>query len=196
MSRNQKKQKFTEPQKSNTGIFVLIGVLAVVVIGLGAYFFAGGSSNPNAALNVGSGSFVGQNLEFAKITAGEADGYVTVNLDELKDKKAITFDVQGVNFSLANGTPFNYLPLLGYVSPKGDVVVAVSLCEPCSGINFRTQGDELYCKACGTTWTLDGLKGTGGGCQTYPPETIKYEVDGSTLKIKKADLTNWKPRPV
>jgi len=195
--RIDKKSKFIETQKSKTGIYFLTGVVILALIAVGGYALAGKSADTNASLtNVGAVDYTNQNVEFAKVQATEANGDVVIDFKELQDKKMTTFDVQGINFTLNNGTPFTSLPLLAYVSPKGNVVVATSLCEPCSGIYFHVEGNELVCNACGTRWDLETLQGISGGCPQYPPDKVKYTVEGDKLIIKKADLENWKPRAI
>lgn len=195
MSRNDKRNKFTQTEKSNSKVFIIAGIAVVVALAVGGFWV---SQKPSAtdvgAVNVGAVSY--QQAEFAETTATEANGEIVLDLTQLKANKTETFKVQGINFNLANGTPFDYLPLLAYISPKGNIVVATSLCEPCSGTTFHVEGDQLVCNACGTRWTLDGLQGVSGGCTTYPPETVKYTVEGDKLIINKADLQNWKPRQV
>lgn len=195
MSRDDKKSKFTQTKKSNTGLFFISGVLVVVVLAVGGFMLSKKPSGTDAgAVNVGPVSY--QKAEFAATSAAEAGQDIVLDINQLKTSKTVTFNVPGINFSLANGSPFDYLPLLAYVSPKGNIVVATSLCEPCSGTTFHVEGDELVCNACGTRWTLDDLQGVSGGCTTYPPETVKYTVEADKLIIKKTDLQNWKPRQV
>ncbi|HWI54954.1 MAG TPA: DUF2318 domain-containing protein [Desulfobacteria bacterium] len=195
MSRNEKKSKFTEPQKSNNKLFIIAGLIIIALLAVGGYAVSNKSADTDANLvNVGATSY--QTAEFAKLNATEESGNIVIDLNELKNKKSVTFDVKGISFSLGNGTAFDYLPLLAYVTPKGNIVVATSLCEPCSGINFHSEGNELVCNACGTRWSLEDLQGISGGCPQYPPDKVNYTVDGDKLIIKKADLENWKPRQV
>lgn len=194
MSRNDKRSKFTQTKKSNTSTYVIAGVV-VIALALGGLFYTSQSKNSNPdAVNVGAVSY--QKADFVKTSTTESNGDIVIDLKELKDKKTITFDIPGINFTLGNGTPFDKMPVLAYVSPKGDIVVATSICEPCSGINFHVEGEDLVCNACGTRWTLNDLQGISGGCPQYPPEQIKYSVDGDKLIIKKADVQNWQPRQV
>lgn len=195
MSRNDKRGKFTETQQSSSKIFVIAGVVVVLVLGIGGFMLSKKPStvNPNAA-NVGAISY--QKADFKTVTATETGGDIILDMNQLKTDKTVTFKIEGINFSLANGTPFNNLPLLAYVSPKGNIVVATSICEPCSGTTFHVEGNDLVCNSCGTRWSLESLQGISGGCTTYPPESVNYTVEGDKLIIKKADLENWQPRKV
>lgn len=194
MSRNDKKSKFTQAKKSNTGVYVIAGVI-IALLAVGGFMVAGKSGAADNGLeNVGAVDYQGKVAEFARVTAVETGSDVVLDLNEIKDKKSVTFDVPGINFTMPNGTQFDYLPLLAYVSPKGNIMLATSLCEPCNGISFHIEGEQLVCDACGTRWTLEDLKGISGGCPDYPPDQIKYTLEGDKLVIAKTDLQNWKPR--
>lgn len=139
----------------------------------------------------GSVDYSGRSVDFSKITTDENNGDIVLDINTIKEKQTTTFDVEGINFDLNNGTPFNYLPMLAYVAPKGSLVVATSLCD-----TFHIEGDELVCNTCGTRWFLEDMSGVSGGCPQYPPSIMKYTVQGDKLKIKQSDLKNWKPRQV
>lgn len=200
MSRTDKREKFTNSSGSGGGakLYFIIGLIGIIVIAAAAYFYTNNSpSGADASLyNAGAVSYEGQTLRMNKVTADISGGKVTVDLQAIKDKKMVTFDLPGKSFTLNNGTKFDALPVLAYVSPQGNVVAATSLCEPCSGTSFRIEGDQLVCNACDTRWTLDGLQGISGGCLQYPPETVKYTVEGNKLVIDEALLKNWQPRPL
>jgi len=197
VSRKDKKDKFSETgKKSRAGTMFLIGILAAAFLGIGAYVLLKKPDVPENAVNVGAVDYAGGYAQFEKVEAQESGGNIVIDLEQLKEKKALTFDVQGISFTLNNGTPFDYLPVLAYITPKGNVVVATSLCEPCSGIDFSVAGDNLHCDACGTLWTLEGLKGVSGGCLPYPPESIEYKAEGGKLLIDRSVLENWQPREV
>lgn len=72
-------------------------------------------------------------MDFNKITVEESNGDIVLEINTVKEKKTTTFDVKGISFTLNNGTLFDYVPMLAYVAPNGSLVVATSLCEPCSG---------------------------------------------------------------
>lgn len=198
MSHSEKRDRFIgeNQPKSKAGTYFLIGILGVAIIAVGAFFALRKPDAPAWAVNVGAVDYTGKSLQTSKIPAQIAGGKVSVNLDEIKNKQLVTFDVPGINFTLNNGTPFDYLPLLAYVSPKGNVVVATSLCEPCSGTTFSVNNDTLVCNSCGTTWELEGLKGIQGGCPQYPPEMMQYKAEGGKLVIDEAKLKAWQPRPL
>ncbi len=90
------------------------------------------------------------------------------------------------------------LPVMGYVSPAGRIVITLSYCEPCRSETFRIDGrskdKHLVCETCSTVWRLNDLKGLYGGCVYYPPEEIPYVVEGDTIVIDAQILNDWTPR--
>lgn len=196
MLREEKRNKFTEEKKSKTGLYFLIGII-VLVLAAGGVFNGTRSLRDKGLINVGAVDYSGQSrVDFNKITPEVNNRDIVLDINTIKEKKTTTFDVQGVNFTLNNGTPFNYLPMLAYVAPNGSLVVATSLCEPCSGTTFHIEGDQLVCNTCGTRWFLADMSGISGGCPQYPPKIMKYTVQGNKLEIKQSDLKQWKPRQV
>lgn len=197
MSRTDKRARFTGEGTKGGGAkyYFAIGIVGILIFAAAAYYFTKPKSD-TGLYNAGTVSYAGKTLQMTKIPADIAGGKVSIDLKTVKDKQMITFDFPGKSFTLDNGTKFDLLPILAYVSPQGNVVVATSLCEPCSGTSFRIEGDQLVCNACDTRWTLDGLQGISGGCMTYPPETLKYNIEGDKLVIDEALLKNWQPRPL
>lgn len=198
MSRLDKRAKFTNEDRRNSNVktYFIIGLVGILLVAAAAYYFTKSKSGDDGLYNAGAVSYAGKTLQMTKVPVDITGGKVMVDLQEIKAKQMVTFDVPGVSFTLNNGTKFDNLPILAYVSPQGNLVVATSLCEPCSGTSFRIEGDQLVCNACDTRWSLDGLQGISGGCMQYPPETVKYTVDGSKLVIDEALLKNWQPRPL
>lgn len=195
MSREEKRNKFVDKKKSKTGLYFLIGIL-VAAISAGGIFYGTKSLRDLGLINVGAVDYSGRNVDFEKINIEENNGNLVMDIKTIKEKQTTTFDVQGIKFQLVNGTPFNYLPMLAYVAPNGSLVVATSLCEPCSGTTFHIEGDALVCNTCGTRWFLEDMSGISGGCPQYPPSIIKYTPEGDNIMIKRTDLELWQPRPV
>ncbi|KNZ70502.1 hypothetical protein Tfer_0684 [Thermincola ferriacetica] len=195
MSRADKKAKFTEQKSRKASTMFLIGVGVIIVAAVG-FFALRKPQGIEGTVNVGATDYTNQSIEMTEIKPEITDTKVVVNMDDIKNNKIVTFNVPGISFTLNNGTPFNYLPLVAYVSPQGNVVLARSLCEPCSGTRFHIEGEELVCNACGTRWSLENLQGISGGCPEYPPETVKYQADGNKMVIDMQVLKNWQPRPI
>lgn len=193
MSKDQanKKEKFTQPQKKNKA--PLIGGAIVLGIAIIAGGFLLGNKNSDsdqyATATIGqkveySSTAPIQQVEVAPVKA-ENGKVVVTTLSELKDKKFIYTQYQ------SNG---KNLPLTAMTLPSGNVVVAVSICEPCNSDSFRIEGDTIVCNACNTVWELESFKGLGGGCTDYPPDRLVYTQNGDNLEVDQAVLDAWKPR--
>lgn len=195
MSRANKKSKFTDSKARNNSVIFIIGV-AILVVAAIAFFAFKKPAGIEGTTNVGANDYTNQSIEMTRITPEISDTQVIVNVEEIKAGKIVTFDVPGISFTLNNGTPFENLPLMAYVSPQGNLVLARSLCEPCSGVAFHIEGEELVCNACVTRWNLESLQGISGGCPDYPPETVQYEVNDGKMVIDMEVLKNWEPRPI
>jgi hypothetical protein len=87
------------------------------------------------------------------------------------------------------------IPVISYIAPSGNLVVATSFCEPCKSTSFHIEGNTLVCDTCFTKWDLNTLKGVSGGCTAYPPQALKAEKQGGTIVVATADLEKWAPRP-
>ncbi|TGE32830.1 DUF2318 domain-containing protein [Desulfosporosinus sp. Sb-LF] len=185
--REAKKQKFTQPKKSKAGLYSLVGIVAVVVM-ISSYFLLS-NSKPNTALadtgqkvNYSSNAKLEQTIVPSKVENGKE---VVTTLGTVKEKQFIKTEYK------ANG---KVVPLTAFIQPNGKVMVAVSYCEPCKGDSFHISGNQIICDTCGTTWDLQTLKGTSGGCQDYPPQALTYSVNGDNLEIPQAALDTWAPR--
>jgi hypothetical protein len=86
------------------------------------------------------------------------------------------------------------IPLISYIAPSGNLVVATSFCEPCKSTSFHIEGNTLVCDTCFTKWDLNTLQGVSGGCTAYPPQALKAQREGGNIVVATADLENWTPR--
>ncbi len=195
MGISNKKAKFTE-QKSNKSTSLLIGGLVVVLVAVGAFFLLRKPAAIDGTNNVGvTENYAGKAIEMTQVEPQVTGNEVAFDLNQVKNDKIVAVDVKGMSFS-NKGQNFDSMPLMAYISPQGNVVVARSLCEPCNGTRFHIQDNTLVCNACGTTWDLETLKGIAGGCPQYPPETVKYKINGDKIILDKEVLKNWQPRAV
>lgn len=187
----EKNQKFIQPQKNNTLLYTIVGILTIVIM-IGTYFFVANSNKPNPSVTASAD--IGQTISYSpsekleqtkaesKIENGKA---IVTTLSTVKEKKFIWTEYK------ENG---KRIPLTAFVQPDGKVMVAVSFCEPCRGETFHIRGNQIVCNVCGTTWDLQTLKGLSGGCQDYPPEALTYSLNGDNLEIPQAVLDAWEPR--
>ena len=189
--REEKNHKFTQPKKSKAGLYSIVGIVAVLVI-IGSYFLFGNNDKPSASVKAAAD--IGKTVNYSpndKLEQTVLDSRVengkelVTTLSTLKEKKFIRTEYK------ANGKT---VPLTAFIQPDGKVMVAVSFCEPCKGTSFHITDNKLICNTCGTTWDLQTLKGISGGCQTYPPQELKYTLDGDNLELPQAVLDAWSPR--
>ena len=77
------------------------------------------------------------------------------------------------------------IPLLAYVAPSGNLVVAISICEPCRSTGFRIHvgSSTLVCDTCFTRWDLNTLEGLSGACMAYPPQILKVQNQNGVISI-------------
>ncbi len=192
IDREAKKQKITQKKQSKTGLYSVIGVVAVVIM-IGSYFlFANNTNSPNdsvkAAADIGQtvnyspNAKLEQTVVESKVENGKE---ILASLSAVKDKKFVWTEYK------ANG---KRVPLTAFIQPDGKIMVAASLCEPCKGERFHISGNKLICNVCGTTWDLQTLKGISGGCQTYPPEALTYSLNGDNIEVPQSVLDAWSPR--
>jgi len=199
--RQDKRDKVMGKTKKKKGFVLPL----VIVAAIGLMFVAftsnikstGGDRKNVGTFNIGQTvDYSGKNIEMTMIQPKFEGGKIIVNLDDIKNRALIKFQIPNQQVVLPDtGTVFEYLPVMSYVSPEGRLVAAVSFCEPCDGENFHIEGDELVCNACGTRWDLNNLKGLSGGCPNNPPDEFNYKVEGDKVIFDEKALRAWKPRP-
>lgn len=86
------------------------------------------------------------------------------------------------------------LPLISYIAPSGNLVVASSFCEPCRSNSFHIEGNTIVCDTCFTKWDLNTLQGISGACTAFPPDPIKAQSKDGKIVVATADLEAWTPR--
>jgi len=166
--------------------------LAVIAIALGgfAYWLIRGdsgvsskvSSQPKVAEKV---DYTGQTIRMTDVSVTVEKGKISIPLDVVREKKLVRFEYEG------NGVK---IPLVSYITPAGQVITAVSMCEPCRSTRFHIQDKSLVCNACNTEWNLETLKGIQGGCLNYPPDVIPSTIVQNQIQIDEKIVAQWKPR--
>ena len=166
----------------------------IIILLLGAAFFAYWFivKNGEAGADKLSGSRVMEKVNYGNtamamtwVDAVTSGGVLEIPLKVVKERKLVAF---------AYGNKERQLPLMAYITPKGMLVTAVSVCEPCKSTKFHIEENNMVCNACFTRWELESLKGISGGCLMYPPDVIGHKIEGEKVKIKEMDILNWKPR--
>lgn len=188
-----RKEKVLGSRKKPTWLFaglaLVVIALVVVLVGLKGQAGSGeGKERPKVAEEQSYGI-----VEMTEVKPEIKNGQVQVDLSLLKEKKILRIEDPRYSLKLQSGATVPF-PLVVYLNNKGEVVAAVSDCEPCDSTRFHIEGDVLVCNACGTRWTLNDLTGVSGGCTQYPPDEIPVKVEGSKVIIDENTYKNWQPR--
>lgn len=196
---DSKRQRFEEAGKFPLAKVLTIGALVAIVAfgGFTAYQYLI-APQPVGSVAVDGAGAAPANAKMVELTSATqtADG-LSFPVQDLKNNAIVK-----VSYDRTNPMPAEYqaltggddLPLLSYVAPSGNLVVATSFCEPCRGTSFHIEGDALVCDVCFTRWDLNTLKGLSGGCTDYPPEAVTAELRGDTVFVPAADVEGWAPR--
>lgn len=175
----QKKKKSNKMAAIVIGSIVALAAVVVVVIAL-----TSSGSGGKTITNNSSGQST--EVQMTSVEATVENGKIAVSLDDVKKNKLVSFTYEG-------GT--EPVPLLAYALDNGEIVTAVSVCEPCKSETFHIKDGVLVCNACGTTWTLGDHKGIDGGCKEYPPDILeKVTIEGDKILIDETEVKEWKPR--
>lgn len=167
------------------GILIIILVTAVPVYWWIVKDGDAGAKKLSGSPVMGKVSYGNTTVAMTPVEAMISNGVLEIPLEVAKEKKLVSYSY---------GNKGNQIPLMAYITPKGMLVTAVSVCEPCRSTKFHIEGTNMVCNACGTRWDLESLNGISGGCLQYPPDVLGHKIDGEKVKIKEADILNWKPR--
>jgi hypothetical protein len=175
--------------KKKLPLVKIIVVLLVAAIPLAWFLFRNSSEAGSGGIFgtqvVGKVSYKDQSIRMTMVDASSNGGYTEIPADVVKDKKIVYFEYNKGG---------KKVPLMAYIAPSGKLVTAVSMCEPCRSTKFHIEGEEMVCNACGTRWTLEGLKGVSGGCLAYPPDVVAHTLEGGKVKVPETIILGWKPR--
>lgn len=205
-----KKKKVTKKSAKISSTTIIIVALLTVLVGGGLYLaFSGdedGARTANAQsareeitrISVGGPvDYTLGRVDMAGIEYEEDEDLVTLQVDDIKQNRLVSFafESQKIDGETQNFAGEAKLPVMAMVAPSGDLMVAVSYCEPCRGTTFHTEQDgTLTCNVCGTKWDLETLTARSGACGAFPPDEIQVEVEDGTVKIPKEKLESWTPR--
>lgn len=69
-----------------------------------------------------------------------------------------------------------------------EIFVRSNVCPPCNSIGFSLDKDTLVCDSCGTVFDAAEGTGIGGGCVSFPKESIPYTVSDGNIVMKLDDV--------
>lgn len=195
-----KRQRFEESGRFPvTKVILVVTVIAVLsFVGMAGYTKLQSGKQASSGVQVSDVQSAGSggNQTMTPIDITVSGDTATFPLAEVQAKKL-------VSVKYPRKTPFSgewqqltggSLPLIAYIAPSGNLVVASSFCEPCRSNSFHIEGEDLVCDACGTRWDLSTLEGKSGGCTAYPPDPLNVQNVNGIITLNTADLEAWTPR--
>ena len=179
MKNNQKNKGKASKKNSN----VILGIAAVIVIGIAAFTFFNSKNDKNSLAEQSKPTAISATDENGDMVIPKADINETAKFYEYDELET-------------------YMEVLAVKASDGTIRTAFNTCQVCyaSGRGYYVQEDDvLICQNCGNRFRMDDVEVARGGCNPVPVfEEWKTETD-STITIPK-DLfaeaegifANWK----
>jgi len=128
--------------------------------------------------------YTSEPLGMTEVDATQRDGYFVLSLDDVKNNKFVRAWYDAATAEL---------PVVAYISPKGRLVTAIGITEPCGESNYTIVDNHIHCSNCTGEWDMNSMTAFGS-CPKYFPNPIPSTVSGSEVLIATADLDNWRRR--
>ena len=156
----------TKKVKKNNNL--ILGVVAVIIIGIAAFTF----------LNSGKDDEIAKNSKPTAISATDENGDMVIQ----------TSDITEIASFYGYDELDTYIEVLAVKASDGNIRTAFNTCQVCysSGRGYYVQqGDYLICQNCGNRFKLDDVEVTRGGCNPVPILDDMKEVTDTTITIPK-----------
>ena len=156
----------TKKVKKNNNL--ILGVVAVIIIGIAAFTF----------LNSGKDDEIAENSKPTDISATDENGDMVIQ----------TSDITEIASFYGYDELDTYIEVLAVKASDGTIRTAFNTCQVCysSGRGYYVQqGDYLICQNCGNRFKLDDVEVTRGGCNPVPILDDMKEVTDTTITIPK-----------
>lgn len=182
MKSNQKNNKNSnKTSKKNSN--VILGVVAVIVIGIAAFtFLNSGNDEENLA----------KQTKPTAISATDENGDMVIQVADVTE--TTTF--------YAYDELDTYMEILAVKASDGTIRTAFNTCQVCyaSGRGYYIQeGNALICQNCGNRFKMDEVEVARGGCNPVPIFKEMKEVTDTTITVPKelfaeaeGIFSNWK----
>lgn len=123
-------------------------------------------------------------VEMVDVTSHVRDGYLIFSLGDV-------FEHELVRVEYISGTAT--IPVLSYISPKGKLVTAISISEPCNATRFTIIDGAIKCNNCDAKWEVGTMKALSC-CPNNYPDPINSEIIGDEVRVAVSTLENWRRR--
>ena len=157
----------TKKVKKNNNL--ILGVVAVLVIGIAAFTFLNSGKDDDE---------IAENSKPAAISASDENGDMVIQ----------TSDITEIASFYGYDELDTYIEVLAVKASDGTIRTAFNTCQVCysSGRGYYVQqGDYLICQNCGNRFKLDDVEVTRGGCNPVPILDDMKEVTDTTITIPK-----------
>lgn len=158
--------------KSNKNTFMIIGLVAIIVVGFFIVKAVSGGSSASVTTNGG------EDIKITKSDISETASFYP-------------YKVGGIN-----------MEVIAVKASDGTIRTALNTCQVCydSGRGYyKQEGNELVCQNCGNRFKIDQVEKEKNGCNPVPILDQNKTDDGATITISKDFLTqnkglfgNWK----
>ncbi len=157
----------TKKVKKNNNL--ILGVVAVLVIGIAAFTFLDSGKDDDE---------IAENSKPAAISASDENGDMVIQ----------TSDITEIASFYGYDELDTYIEVLAVKASDGTIRTAFNTCQVCyaSGRGYYIQqGDYLICQNCGNRFKMDDVEVTRGGCNPVPILDDMKEVTDTTITIPK-----------
>lgn len=193
---SRKKEEFTRGNNSYRGpnrVVLFIAFFAAIAVAV-SFLALQTSEAPTASQRYERGNYhlgeernyQGQTIAMTTVDHQIEGGKIYLSLEQVKNNNLVYTGYQKEDGST--------IPLMAYITPQGRLVAAFAMCEPCRSLSFHIEDEILVCDTCATKWYLENLAGISGGCTTYPPEEMPYQVENGQIILDEALVKSWTPR--
>ncbi len=172
--------------KAKMAILGLFGVIVLILLIIFYNYLTIEEHGVIAAQpTVGDGRFYeDRTVNMVDVQSQVRDGYLVFSLDDVLEHELVR-----VEYKSSTAT----IPVLAYISPKGKLVTAISISEPCNATRFTIIDGAIKCDNCNAKWEVGTMKALSC-CPNNYPDPINSEVVGNEARVALSTLENWRRR--
>lgn len=168
---------------------LILGMFGVIVLILLIIFYNYLTIEEHAVIaaqpTIGDGRFYeDRTVNMVDVPSQVRDGYLIFSLNDVLEKDLVRVEYQ---------SPTATIPVLSYISPKGKLVTAISISEPCNATRFTIIDGAIKCDNCNAKWEVGTMKALSC-CPNNYPDPINSEVVGDEVRVAISTLEDWRRR--